>query len=364
MIKKYFALSLISASLLAVGCSSDDDDEGDMGGGTTGATTGGGQVTASVLPDGAEYMASAETTLNLLELASSVDDLSTLVSTVANNCDDLAAALADADARLTVFAPSNAAFADAAVTAALAVDDVDVCDVVAGHVINNSVASATDLSSQVGTSFTTLAGTTVAIAQADDGGLTIGGAGVVGADNFATNGVAHVIDTVLLPASAGGSDGGEPGGEDGGEPGGDDGGETTGGGTGAGGGELGASLTAVQTAGNTEFVQLWQTASLGLALDDNAWTVFAPSNDGIDDGVFATVNADQASAFNLLNGHIITSGALDSDALDALSTVTVNNGTEYAVGNDDGVITVNGLSVTQIGITGNATVYSIDGVLQ
>ena len=111
-------------------------------------------------------------------------------------------------------------------------------------------------------------------------------------------------------------------------------------------------------------MELWQTASLGLALDDNPWTVFAPSNDAIDDGVFATVNADQTSAFNLLNGHIVTTGSLDATALDALSSITVNTGTEYAVGNDDGVITVNGFAVTAITTTGNATVYSIDGVLQ
>ena len=49
MIKKYFALSLITASLLAAGCSDDDDD--DDGGTTAGATTDG-MTTAGATTDG------------------------------------------------------------------------------------------------------------------------------------------------------------------------------------------------------------------------------------------------------------------------------------------------------------------------
>jgi len=152
MIKKCFALTLISASLLAVGCSSDDDDEGDTTGGTTGGTTTGMETSLDAeLTAGAEYDVTAlepVPTLNLAETAASVESLSTLVQTIGNSCPDINAALVNAESRLTVFAPTNDAFLAADVVAALSADGADACAVIAGHVIADAVASGDEPTAQ------------------------------------------------------------------------------------------------------------------------------------------------------------------------------------------------------------------------
>lgn len=358
MTKKYFALTLICATVLAVGCSSDDDDDDMSGGGDT----------AAVLPAGEDYVVDGSVMLNLLETAASVPTLSSLVSAISNSCPDLGAALASEDARLTVFAPNDDAFLSTEAVAALAVDGVDVCAVIEGHVLVDTVASATDLQSQVGRVATTLAGTTVAIAQ-DGENLTIGGSVVSGANNFATNGVAHIIDSVILPADEGSTDGTADGGADGTADGGADGGtDGSSGSSGGGGATTFPSLEVLRNNGNTQFVTLYETGNFGGSIEDNTWTIFAPTNAAIDNGVFQTLNADSASANAAVQAHVAqvsaAFAALDSEALGALTTIRMNNTTtDYAVTNVDGVITVGGFEVTELTTPGNAVVYSIDGLL-
>lgn len=141
----------------------------------------------------------AETTVpaeNIVELAQATDSLSTLVTAVVEA--DLVDTLSGGE--FTVFAPTNDAFA------ALpegTLDDLllpenqsQLVDVLTYHVVP-SAAFAGDLSD--GMMLTTVQGEQLEVGISDDGTVTINDATVVTADVAASNGVVHVIDTVLLP---------------------------------------------------------------------------------------------------------------------------------------------------------------------
>jgi uncharacterized surface protein with fasciclin (FAS1) repeats len=96
----------------------------------------------------------------------------------------------------TVFAPTDAAFAalpDGTVEALLA-DPEALTAVLTYHVVSGK-AMAADVAGM--DAVTTLQGGSLAVSTAD--GVRIGDARVVSADVEASNGVIHVIDTVLIP---------------------------------------------------------------------------------------------------------------------------------------------------------------------
>jgi len=132
----------------------------------------------------------------LTEIAVQTDDLSTLATAVTT------AGLADAlagDGPLTVFAPTNAAFGalpEGTVEALLQEENREqLSSILLFHVVPGKLRAA-DLSD--GQVLETLAGDTLTV-RVTDAGVTINGVTVVAADVNAKNGVAHVIDGVLLP---------------------------------------------------------------------------------------------------------------------------------------------------------------------
>ncbi len=102
------------------------------------------------------------------------------------------------DGPFTVFAPTDEAFAalpEGTVESLLKPENKDqLVAVLTYHVVAGKVMS-TDLSN--GMTAPTVQGSDVTIMT--DGGVTVDGAKVVAADVEATNGVIHVIDTVILP---------------------------------------------------------------------------------------------------------------------------------------------------------------------
>jgi transforming growth factor-beta-induced protein len=125
---------------------------------------------------------------NLLEAATLAGDFSTLIGAVTSA--GLAETLAKPGANLTVFAPNNAAFAKlSAVPSGDALKNVLLYHVVSGKVL------ATDL--KAGPVPTLLTGKSVTVDLS--GGARINDAKVLAADVVTTNGVIHVIDTVLIP---------------------------------------------------------------------------------------------------------------------------------------------------------------------
>lgn len=131
---------------------------------------------------------------NIVETAIAAGTFNTLVTAV--QAAKLGETLAG-PGPLTVFAPTDAAFAKlpAGTVEALLNDIPQLTKILTSHVVAGKVMAA-DVSKL--SNVTTVAGTTFPIDTTN--GVMIGSASVTQADVEASNGVIHVIDSVLLPA--------------------------------------------------------------------------------------------------------------------------------------------------------------------
>ena len=135
---------------------------------------------------------------NIVEVATEAGSFPTLLAAV--EAAGLVDALADSSASLTVFAPTEEAFAalpEGTLDALLADPDA-LASVLTYHVLGSSVeaGSALDLAP---TTVETLNGAKVAVTSRSDENLYVNFSKVVDYDIEASNGVIHVIDSVLLP---------------------------------------------------------------------------------------------------------------------------------------------------------------------
>ena len=140
--------------------------------------------------------ASAQHRGDIVQVASASDDFETLVAAVQ------AAGLVETlqgDGPFTVFAPTDAAFArlgDDAIVSLLRPENRDQLTAILTYHVVPGRLSAMDL--RDGQTLTTVNGETLRVTKRD-GTVMVGGATVTQADVYASNGVAHVIDTVLMP---------------------------------------------------------------------------------------------------------------------------------------------------------------------
>jgi len=138
----------------------------------------------------------ADSKPNIVELAQSVDDLSTLVAAVVAG--DLAETLSS-PGPFTVFAPTNEAFgalpAGTLETLLKPENKDQLVDILTYHVLPAQVLSTDLKPKQV---VKTVEGKELLV-SIYKGDVYANKAKVVGADNLASNGVAHIIDGVLLP---------------------------------------------------------------------------------------------------------------------------------------------------------------------
>ena len=132
---------------------------------------------------------------DLVDIAAGNEDFSTLVAAVK------AAGLVDTlkgDGPFTVFAPTNAAFAklpEGTVETLLKPENKDkLVAILTYHVVGAKVMAADVAAGEV----PTVNGSKATI-SVKDGGVMIDGANVTATDIEGTNGVIHVIDTVILP---------------------------------------------------------------------------------------------------------------------------------------------------------------------
>merc|ERR1712199_143708 len=138
---------------------------------------------------------------NIVELAQSVDDLSTLVAAVV--AADLAETLSS-PGPFTVFAPTNEGFAalpEGTLDSLLKPENKgQLADILTYHVLPEQVLS-TDL--KFFQRVATVEGKNLHVVKSSKGVFVGPDAKslrtVVGADNLASNGVAHIIDGVMLP---------------------------------------------------------------------------------------------------------------------------------------------------------------------
>jgi len=166
------------------------------------AQCGGSKASASANADFGQATASSDAGViapigepDLIDLAVSVEDLSTLVTAVK------AAGLVETlkgKGPFTIFAPTNKAFADlpaGTLDMLLKPENKEkLVKVLTYHVVPGMVMAKDVPTADV----KTVQGQTVALKK-DSMGVTVNNAKVVAADVEATNGVIHVIDTVILP---------------------------------------------------------------------------------------------------------------------------------------------------------------------
>jgi transforming growth factor-beta-induced protein len=170
----------LAVVLVAAACGGDDD--GEQAATPAAATT--------------EAMTTEQMEMDIVETAVAAGSFTTLVDLVqqAGLADELSG-----PGPLTVFAPTDEAFAAVPQETldALAANPDQLKQVLLYHVVDGEVTS-----DQVadGASAATLAGPEVAF-TVDESGVKVNDGTVVSADVMASNGVIHVIDTVLLPPS-------------------------------------------------------------------------------------------------------------------------------------------------------------------
>ncbi|MFP3855072.1 MAG: fasciclin domain-containing protein, partial [Anaerolineales bacterium] len=153
----------------------------------------------SVEPTAEPEMAEEEAEPTVVDIAASNEDFSTLVAAVE------AAGLAEtlsSEGPFTVFAPTNAAFeaalADLGLTAEELLADTELLtQVLTYHVVPGDLMAADVLEQNL---LETVEGS-FALAYSTEEGAFINQASIVQADIEASNGVVHVIDSVILPPS-------------------------------------------------------------------------------------------------------------------------------------------------------------------
>jgi transforming growth factor-beta-induced protein len=139
-------------------------------------------------------------TQNIVEVAlADPDNFSTLVDAL--TAADLVTTLSNEESSFTVFAPTNAAFEKIAASdlSALLADTTMLTEVLLTHVVSGSTIGSLDAFAANGKMLTTASDKKINVMiDADTGQLVIGGANVVISDIYTTNGIIHVIDTVIL----------------------------------------------------------------------------------------------------------------------------------------------------------------------
>lgn len=135
--------------------------------------------------------------MDIVDTAASNEDFSTLIAAV--KAADLVEAL-KGDGPLTVFAPTNEAFAklpEGTLENLLKPENKEqLQSILTYHVIPAKIKSSAIAPGE--TSVETLQGQQVKVV-ASDNGVTVDGANVIKTDLYTSNGVIHVIDSVILP---------------------------------------------------------------------------------------------------------------------------------------------------------------------
>jgi len=236
------------------------------------------------------------------------------------------------DGPFTVFAPTDDAFAalpegtlDFLLANPDALERVLLYHVVAGEVLAADVVNLT--------SAETLLGENVSISV--NGGVMVNDANVVQTDIMASNGVIHVIDSVLIPP--------EP--QE----------------------ELDIVDTAVAAGAFDTLVAAVQAAGLEDALrGEGPFTVFAPTDDAfaaLPDGTLDALLANPDELRRVLLYHVVAGEALAADVVNLTSAETLL-GESVAITVENGSVMVNDANVVQTDVlAANGVIHVIDSVL-
>lgn len=234
-------------------------------------------------------------------------------------------------AALTVFAPTDAAFAalpENLVNALLEDPTGTLAEVLLYHVVEGIAPSSSLTQDQA---ITTLFGEDVVVDLV--GGVFINGAEVTVADIPTINGVVHVIDAVLVPEGA---------------------------------------TSILDIVVNSDVHNTLETAVIAAELDGTlsgpgTFTLFAPTDDAfaaLPDGILDILLADPTGELaEILLYHVVGSIELAGDLSDG-QIITMENGEDVTVSAEGDVVFINDAQVTATNLVGiNGVVHVIDAVL-
>jgi transforming growth factor-beta-induced protein len=288
---------------------------------------------------------------DIVDIAVGDSQFSTLVAALTEA--DLVSTL-QGDGPFTVFAPTDAAFAE--LLAALGIEAGDLlahpqlADVLLYHVVSGKVMS-TDLSD--GMMAPTVGGEEITVDLSN--GVKINSSNVIAADIEATNGVIHVIDTVLVPESFKLDYGSEDMMEESME-------------------KMAESPAkdivdiALADEQFSMLVMLLQRADLVGALQgDGPFTVFAPTNDAFVDlvtalGITPSELMAQPDLANVLLYHVVSGKVMSTDLSDGLAAPTLL-GESITFDLSSGVMANNASVIAADIEASNGVIHVIDTVL-
>ncbi|TMO44312.1 fasciclin domain-containing protein [Pseudoalteromonas ruthenica] len=283
-------------------------------------------------------------TMNIIETAVASDDFTTLAAAL--EATNLVATLSDESQEFTVFAPTDAAFAalgQATIDTLLANPEV-LKEILLQHVVSGSVDSITAYSLN-GQQAQTVSGNQIDITiDGENDTLKFGDATVTMTDIQTTNGIIHVLDTVVVgevqvPAPA-------------------------------------QSVVDVAV-GNGNFstlVAALQTTGLDTTLADldREFTVFAPTDAAFEQLDQATVDAlfaDAEALSDLLLYHVLPDATVQSDAAIAVANseqpmITMANGDTATLSLQNDMLYIDNAQVTTANVAAdNGVIHVIDSVL-
>lgn len=282
--------------------------------------------------------------LNIVDTAVAAESFTTLV--LALQTTGLDEVLADESSTFTVFAPTDDAFAKLGTdTINALLGDTDILsDILLYHVVSGAAVNAESAISLSGSMVEMANGDMVAV-NLDDGKLFINQSEVIVTDVVASNGIIHVIDTVLIPPADA-----EQMQEE-------------------------APLNIVETAVaagtfNTLAAALGATGlDAALSNPDETFTVFAPTDEAfakLPEGTIDALLADPETLTSILLYHVVAGVAVDSTTALSLAgqSVATANGAEVDLSLTDGQLFVNDATVTAVDIVAsNGIIHVIDTVL-
>mgnify|MGYP002630818822 CR=1 FL=1 len=272
-------------------------------------------------------------TANIMGLVDATSDVATLKAAI--DAAGLRATLSGAGP-FTVFAPTNAAFAeiDPDVLAYLLATPAELTKVLTYHVVSGKVLSSALSNGSV----TTVNGASVTVDLSS--GVMINNASVTAADIEATNGVVHIIDKVLIPADL----------------------------------MIPETRSIVALAAATPSLSILVEALtmfpdlVALLSSEGTNTVFAPDNDAFVAllgalGQTALADVPESVIKNVLQYHVITSGSIGSGDLSDGQMAATASGEEITVSLTGGVF-ISGSEVTTADIeASNGIVHIVKNVL-
>ncbi len=296
---------------------------------------------------------------NIVETAINAGSFGTLVTAL--QATGLDAVLADENGSFTVFAPTDDAFAKLGgdTISALLADTETLSDILLYHVISGSVIGSTAAISLAGGTVETANGDSIALSIRENS-LFINDSKVIVTDVVASNGIIHVIDTVLVPPAAPPADDNTP------EP------------TANPNPVEQSPETATDTifkvaeaAGFSTLVAAVKVAGLEGALDHpgDIYTVFAPTNEAFAALGQATIDqllADPAALREIIRLHIIPGTVIDAATATSLIGFDIQAGSGELVqfSQQDSNLFINDAKIISADVPAvNGVIHVIDKVL-